>query len=72
MKLTPRERAEALLEIHGGACSVDGDSDLVEPFRDMERERLVRMSPIGFGPFKGFDVLRKNYVPVRVSKESEI
>lgn len=42
---TPRQRAEALLQAHGGACSVFIGSHLLEAFRDMERERLVDIEP---------------------------
>lgn len=42
---TPRQRAESLLEIHGGACSMFVGSHLLEAFREMEGEGLVTIEP---------------------------
>lgn len=44
MLTSPRERAEALLTIHGGSCSVSVESDIATTFRAMEREGLVKIT----------------------------
>ena len=42
-----RQKAEALLEIHEGSCSVFGGSHLILSFREMEREGKVSIQPCG-------------------------
>lgn len=43
MNKTPRERAEALLALHNGCCSVSLESDVGKAFEAMESEGLVRV-----------------------------
>lgn len=57
---TPRQRAEALLRIHGGACFVPAGNELVGPFCDMETEGLVKVS-YGMGAISGITVRRKGF-----------
>jgi hypothetical protein len=42
-----RQRAESLLEVHNGACSVWMGSHLLEAFQQMEKEGLVTIKPSG-------------------------
>ena len=44
---TLRQRAESLLEVHNGACSVWMGSHLLEAFQQMEKEGLVTIKPSG-------------------------
>jgi len=44
---TPHERAKALLQIHNGLCFISDFSDLVLPFREMEKAGLVTITPCG-------------------------
>ncbi len=59
---TPRQRAEALLKIHKGACFVPSSNDLVAPFCEMEREGLVTVKYSSIGSaISGITVRRKGY-----------
>lgn len=40
-----RQRAEMLLKIHEGKCSVYGDSDMANTFREMQVLGLVSIEP---------------------------
>ena len=40
---TPRERAEALLELHNGSCMAQQVSDVGKAFLQMEVEGLVKV-----------------------------
>lgn len=42
---SPRQRAESLLKIHEGACSVFSVSDITDAFREMQKEGLVHIEP---------------------------
>ncbi len=55
-KETPLQRAKALLKLHGGSCFVLKDSDLVEPFREMEKAGLVTMRATPREQPDGFNV----------------
>jgi len=67
---SPAERAIALLEIHRGSCFVPENSDLMEPFRDMEKAGLVRVSPTG-ELVRGFNIRSINFTPVIVPADDE-
>lgn len=45
MKNTPHQRAESLLKLHSGSCSVYGISDIANAFREMEKGGLVKIEP---------------------------
>lgn len=59
MKHTPAQRAESLLEIHKGTCSVSADSPLAEPFLQMQMLGKVVMVKYRMWGKKFFNIYSK-------------
>ena len=45
LERTPRFKAERLLSVHDGRCSIPKDHHLAEVFQSMQREGLVDIAP---------------------------
>ncbi len=64
---TPRQRAEALLKIHGGSCFVIKGNDLITPFLHMARDGLVTVSVAS----DGITIQRKDFTPTIAPHEED-
>lgn len=62
-KETIQERAQGLLQVHGGRCFVETRSPLLKAFREMESMRLVIITD-GCGVIEGFNIQAIGFTPL--------